>query len=531
MRTVQQFGKATIVAAGLVGAFVVAVSGAGVLIVGVPTANPSNPPASFVQPNVIASNYSLKLLAQGSDPLENPSGVISTLGNLNDASKTRTEPDENTYLVFDHDPGGPTPNYDYGRHFLFQGHENAGNLAYVTRINLDVNDPAHRITLLTPLDPATHLTSLNSVDGSTWNPFTRSLLFTQEVGGTGGVVEITADWPPQLRHLDGIFGKGGFEGVQLDDQGNITLAEDVGGTSVNVIKGDTTSPKVARQPNSFIYRFEPYNKSDLSLGGRLFALQVAINGAPVVFHAADPVGDTFADNQVQLHTPGTSWPVGWVLLHDTVADGVAPFDANALAKSKLATPFKRPENLKFLPGSHFDTFFFCPTGDTDAQAGNQPALARRGSWGSIFRVNFPSGSATGTISIAVLGDADHASFDNLTFASAATILTTEDRGDGLHDQLNKLDSVWAFDVAGPSRNPRRLLALGRDAAATAEDNEPTGIFVSDGATSISGLLGASDPSRSGEPRFGGTPARWFVTEQHGLNQIFEILPVQASPTN
>ena len=286
--------------------------------------------------------------------------------------------------------------------------------------------------------------------------------------------------------------------MQLDDQGNVTLAEDVGGTSVNVIKGDATSPKVARQPNSFIYRFEPYNKSDLSLGGRLFALQVSINGAPVVFHAADPVGDTFSDNQVQLHNPDASWPVRWVLLHDTVTDGSAPFNANALAKTKLATPFKRPENLKFLPGSHFDTFFFCPTGDTDADSGNQRALAGRGSWGSIFRVRFPSGSATGTIHVAVLGDADHASFDNLTFADATTIMATEDRGDGLHDQLNKLDSVWAFDVVGNNRNPRRLLALGRDAAATAEDNEPTGLHVSNGATSIPGLLGTTDPS--GPPR-------------------------------
>ena len=44
MRTVQQFGKATMIAAGLGGALVVAVSAAGVLIVGVAeAANPSNP--------------------------------------------------------------------------------------------------------------------------------------------------------------------------------------------------------------------------------------------------------------------------------------------------------------------------------------------------------------------------------------------------------------------------------------------------------------------------------------------------------
>jgi hypothetical protein len=194
-------------------------------------------------------------VAQGSDPLENPSGVITTLGYLNDTNKTRTEPDENTYLVFDQNPGGPTAGYDYGRHFLYQGHENAGNLAYVTRINLDVLDPAHRITLLTPVDATTQLTGLNSLDGSTWNPFTRTLLFTMEAGTNGGVVEITPDWPPQIRKLNGIVGKAGYEGVVPDDKGNLLLIEDVGGTTVNVVQGDPGSSKTARQPNSFVYRF------------------------------------------------------------------------------------------------------------------------------------------------------------------------------------------------------------------------------------------------------------------------------------
>jgi hypothetical protein len=196
----------------------------------------------------------LQLVAQGSDPLENPSGVITTLGYLNDTNKTRTEPDENTYLVFDHNPGGPTAGYDYGRQFLYQGHENAGNLAYVTRINLDVLDPAHRITLLTPVDATTQLTGFNSMDGSTWNPFTRTLLFTMEAGTNGGVVEITPDWPPQIRKLNGIVGKAGYEGVVPDDKGNLLLIEDVGGTTVNVVQGDPGSSKTARQPNSFVYR-------------------------------------------------------------------------------------------------------------------------------------------------------------------------------------------------------------------------------------------------------------------------------------
>ena len=56
--------------------------------------------------------------------LENPSGVITNYGFLNDfppqpIEATKTEPDENTYLVFEDNPGGPSAGFDYGRHFLF----------------------------------------------------------------------------------------------------------------------------------------------------------------------------------------------------------------------------------------------------------------------------------------------------------------------------------------------------------------------------------------------------------------------------
>src|SRR5262249_40788368 len=185
-----------------------------------------------------------------------------------------------------------------------------------------------------------------------------------------------------------------------------------------------------------------------------------------------------------LHTLGTSYDVDWVTVHDTDVDGTAAFGANAKAKTAGATPFKRPENAQFLPGSNFLTFFFDPTGDTDADSGNTPALAQRGSWGSIFRVDLNADRNSGKISIFVLGDADHASFDNLTFADDHTLLAAEDRGDTLHEQLNKLDSVWAFATDG-SAAPRRFVALGRDHTSVqhGEDNEPTGRRVSAGRPS------------------------------------------------
>jgi hypothetical protein len=460
---------------------------------------------------VIAHGFTLKTLASGVDPLENPSAKITQYGLLADG--THTEPDENLYLVLSH-PGGPTAGYNYGHHFLFQGHENGGGLAYVTRINLDVKDPAHRITLLTP-EGSSGLTGFSSIDGSTYDPFTRTLLFTQEAGSAGGVIQISATWPPAVSTLDGILGKGGYEGIHPDDRGNLLIIEDSGGTSVNINPADPTSPKTARQPNSFVYRFLPNDKTDLSKGGKLQALQVSIDGQPVIFNAGDPVGDTFSLQQLQLHTPGTSYPVKWVTIHDTAVDGTDSFSANAAAKTAGATPFKRPENAAFLPGSGFRTFFFDPTADTDADAGNTPELAARGSWGSIFRVDLSESRNRGRISIFVLGDADHASFDNLTFADANTLLATEDRGDMLHGQLNKLDSVWAFSVRG-NGSAKRFIALGRDATSVAagEDNEPTGLHVSNGNTLTFGQPGSF---------LNLLGARGFVTRQHGDNVTFEIV--------
>jgi Bacterial protein of unknown function (DUF839) len=505
---------------------------------GVPTAN-----AAVDSPdNVLPKEFTLDLIAAGIDPLENPSGVITKFGFL--STGTRTEPDENTYLVLDHNPGGPTAGYDYGRHFLFQGHENAGELAYITRINLDVSNPDHRITLLTPVGQD-GLTHFNSIDGSTWNPFTKTLLFTQETGliqgvPRGGVIEVPVDWPSTPHTLYGILGHGAYEGIHPDGDGNLYLAEDASGTGVSINPNDSTAmTKTAHNPNSFVYRFLPYERTDLSKGGKLQALQAWIDGQQLQFVMVDPThpfGDVFSQNQLKLHTLGTSWPTRWVTVHDTKVDGTAEFDANAKAKAAGATPFKRPENLQFLPGSDFKTFFFDPTGDTDSTAGSVAVLAARGSWGSIFRVDlgddhhfhsqfdedfrflFGNEPDIGRISIVVLGDQFHASFDNLTFADDNVLLAAEDRGDTLHDQLNILDSVWAFDVTKKNVPTARLIALGRDldsSPAGAEDNEPTGLHFSDGNASIKGVIRAK--------RLNLDQSRLFFTQQHGENIVWEVL--------
>ena len=63
----------------------------------------------------------------------------------------------------------------------------------------------------------------------------------------------------------------------------------------------------------------------------------------------------------------------------------------------------------------------------------------------------------------------------------------------------------------------RFIALGRDALAAPEgeeDNEPTGLFVSNGSTRKEELLGT---------RKSLDEARAFFTMQHGQNDLFEIL--------
>ena len=90
---------AVLLAAGLVAALAQADSHSGIAH-GVPNANPR----AGHPPSVVASGWELHNLAQGSSQLENPTTTFDTFGFLADGAPphleaTKTEPDENTYLV------------------------------------------------------------------------------------------------------------------------------------------------------------------------------------------------------------------------------------------------------------------------------------------------------------------------------------------------------------------------------------------------------------------------------------------------
>lgn len=475
-------------------------------LVAVPTANPR----TGVQNTVLTPSARQTSVAWGNLALTNPdlaNGVThygyntSNGGPLTQAKNeaNKTEPDKNVYLVFG------------GKHYLYQGHE-LGPRGYVTRINLDETDPAKRVTLIS--DVASDGSAFPTIDGITWNPFTRQLLLTSEAKApTGGVFAVTLDASgnpvdSKATRLTAL-GSGGYEGIQNDSDGNVWLVEDIGGASASG----------GKVPNSYIYRFVPTDRTDLTKGGSLQSLQVKrTNGQPAT--AAELQANPSDPFISQLHSYGSSFATTWV----EISRGTTSVNATAAAAAAQATPFKRPENGVFRPGTGFREFYFTETGDTNATS------TLPGAYGGVFKLSQSGPSATtGIISPAYLGDVDHTGLDNITFASASVLLVVEDAGDLLHGQRNALDSGYAVTLpSGKGRQPSvvRFLAEGRDASATFDaaggpsyndgDNEITGIHVSDGDPTVAGLLGAK------VPRLSASTWRTFWTQQHGDNITWEI---------
>src|SRR6267378_666788 len=134
----------TFVAAGIVASVTAAVAqsrSSGPSITGVPVPNPKA--VGYAPASQLSTELRQTMVAQGSMPLENPQGIIGWYGYENDTPSAdnpalplmvpgpggtteaqKTEPDKNTYLVLENQTGAD-PNYVYGTHFLFQGHEAA----------------------------------------------------------------------------------------------------------------------------------------------------------------------------------------------------------------------------------------------------------------------------------------------------------------------------------------------------------------------------------------------------------------------
>lgn len=300
----------------------------------------------------------------------------------------------------------------------------------------------HRVTLLAAKDKDGK--GLPTFDGSTWDPWAKRLLFTYEKGKEGGVWQATPDSPSTVEDISGALGRGGYEGIQNDSDGNLWIVEDVGGaagatnTRRHHLRRDARHPHV-RQRAEYALGHDPRDREER--------------------HGA-----------VRRERAG---------------------------EEDDATPFKRPENGVFQPGTGFSRFLFTETGDTDKLTDAGTDL---GGFGTVQLLEQSSPSAdTGTLRLFFQGDADHAGFDNIQFATRNLVAVAEDRGDTLHTQHNALDSAFLLDATADYGNPGapqpvRFLAEGRDPSATVD----------------SGLLGTPGFCRCSRDRAGATIARVAV---------------------
>ena len=86
------------------------------------------------------------------------------------------------------------------------------------------------------------------MDGSTWYPWAKRLLFSQEGDATtGGLWQATPDYPSTVDSLVNVMGRGGYEGIQADSDGNIWLVEDIGGTTIDGARLPTASSTASRR--------------------------------------------------------------------------------------------------------------------------------------------------------------------------------------------------------------------------------------------------------------------------------------------
>ena len=352
--------------------------------------------------------------------------------------------------------------------------------------------------------PAGHLPV---IDGSVWNPFTRTLLFSNEGNGTstGGIWEATPDAPSTVVDRLGLFGRGGYEGIQEDNDGNIWLVEDIGGKNGTAGAGLPTN--LAKQPNSFVFRFVPYAKRDLDAGGRLQVLQVeGKDGKAVDVHGRrrpDPGADRTATSprpSCATCTPtATRSPRRWVTIHDTRRrrdqDVQRQFARQGQGRHAVQAARERPvpagvglHRVRVHRDRRHERARRAPTARRAPRtaAGAGCSASRRST-----RPRTPAGCGR-----CFLGDLEHTGLDNITFLDRNHVIAVEDAGaTASTPSAARLDSGYVVTLGATARTPPRIfrfLASGPRRLGDArcqrtpgfgkneDDNEITGIHLSDG---------------------------------------------------
>ena len=452
--------------AGVLSAFIgavaaVAFAGSAPDLTGVPSANTRS--AGYAPASVLSPELAQIVVAQGSYPLDGGTAAVPYYGYLGGAPMVpalgsnveakKTEPDKNTYLVFQDGLPAPTRRTTTAPTSCSRA-TRAARPGTITRINLDA-DAAHRVTLLATKDADGN--DLATIDGSTWDPWAKLLLFTTE----------SAERPDVRGHARLPLHRHATSRARSDAAATrasrTTPPATSGSSRTSAARRRRDEREAAQQLRLPLRARHPSDLRERQAPGAAGARRRRPSDHHVVAGRR---------RRVRPRRPArlrrrASTPAGSTI-HNTASDGTAPFNANTLAKAANGTPFKRPENGVFRPDGKFKEFFFDETGDTNATSTENGCC---GGWGSIYKLTQKSPTAdSGTLSIFYNGDGTHAAFDNVSFFDKDHIAFVEDAGATLHQQRNGLDNAWMFDVtkdySNPANQPVRFIAEGRDPSAT-----------------------------------------------------------------
>ena len=322
---------------------------------------------------------------------------------------------------------------------------------------------AHRVTLLATTD--NDGAPLPDIDGSTWDPFAKRLLFTAESNAHGGGVwQATLDYPHAGRSTSARH----HSAAAATRASRPTRTATSGSSRTSAAAAPPA--RTRKQPNSFVYRFVPKDPTDLTRRQAAGAAgeSLASTGDPIVVprrpggrrhRVAGHEGPAHVRAAVRHHVDHAprhghrrhrrrSTPTRW-------------------PRPRRRTPFKRPENGVFQPGTRFRAFASprpvtrtrrprpAPPAAASARCPDaRPAAARRRRPASctLLFAGRPGARRRSTTS-AVLTD--------------RTVLVVEDRGDGLTRPAQRLLPTRRWTPAGRStrrsttRSRRRRGALPR----------------------------------------------------------------------
>ena len=292
--------------------------------------------------NVLSPELTETAVAWGSLALDGGTSAVPYYGydgftaptvltqNVNEAHKT--EPDKNTYLVLKNGQPGADPDYDYGTHFLFQGHESGAPGCDHAR------QPRRRRGA--PRDAAGDGGHRALLPTSTARPGTRSrsgCCSPRRTAAPRAAYWQPPDYPAtRRRHL------AARSAAAATRASRPTATATSGSSRTSAAQRHREHHGQAAQQLRLPVR--PGRPDDLTRAASCRCCRSAeAHGTPIAFHAGQADGrHPRRRTSRDLHTYGATFTTRWVTIHDTATDGTTPFNANALAKAARRTPFKRP---------------------------------------------------------------------------------------------------------------------------------------------------------------------------------------------